>query len=105
VFLVGAYQEILGDLHNLLGDTHAVHVSLGVQDEVILDTVIKGDSVREVLKYVGFSSDALVSKLRADVEAAVRNGRLDVEESGRLLQFYEEGLNGYTYLEERGPAR
>ena len=62
-------------------------------------------SVREVLRYVGFSSEALVSKLRADVEAAVRNGRLDVEESGRLLQFYEEGLNGYTYLEERGPTR
>jgi arginine decarboxylase len=102
VFLVGAYQEILGDLHNLLGDTHAVHVSLGSQDEVILDTVIKGDSVREVLKYVGFSSEALISKLRGDVETAVRNGRLDVEESGRLLQFYEDGMNGYTYLEERG---
>jgi arginine decarboxylase len=56
--------------------------------------------VREVLKYVEFSGDALVGKLRTDVEAAVRAGRLDYEQSGRLLRFYEDGLNGYTYLEE-----
>ena len=101
VFLVGAYQEILGDLHNLLGDTHAVHVSLGDDDTVVLDAVIKGDTVREVLDYVEFDGEALSSKLRLDVEAAVRSGRLDYEESGRLLRFYEAGLNGYTYLEER----
>ena len=101
VFLVGAYQEILGDLHNLLGDTHAVHVSLDAQNAVVLDAVIKGDTVREVLDYVEFDADMLVKKLRSDVEAAVRGGRLDYEESGRLLRFYEDGLNGYTYLEER----
>jgi arginine decarboxylase len=100
VFLVGAYQEILGDLHNLLGDTNAVHVSLNGSHEVVLDDVIKGDTVREVLDYVEFNGDALVGKLRADVEAAVRDGKLDYEESGRLLRFYEEGLRGYTYLEE-----
>jgi arginine decarboxylase len=100
VFLVGAYQEILGDLHNLLGDTHAVHVSLDENGAVALDAVIKGDTVREVLDYVEFDGERLVAKLRSDVEAAVRNGRLDFEESGRLLRFYEEGLNGYTYLEE-----
>jgi arginine decarboxylase len=105
VFLVGAYQEILGDLHNLLGDTHTVHVSLDATGDVVLDAVIKGDTVREVLKYVGFSAEALVAKLRSDVETAVRAGRLDFEESGRLLQFYEDGLNGYTYLEERQPRR
>jgi arginine decarboxylase len=105
IFLVGAYQEILGDLHNLLGDTHTVHVSLDPTGDVVLDAVIKGDTVREVLKYVGFSAEALVAKLRADVETAVRAGRLDFEESGRLLQFYEDGLNGYTYLEERQPRR
>ncbi len=103
MFLVGAYQEILGDLHNLLGDTHTVHVSLDATGDVVLDAVIKGDTVREVLKYVGFSAEALVAKLRSDVETAVRAGRLDFEESGRLLQFYEDGLNGYTYLEERQP--
>ena len=101
VFLVGAYQEILGDLHNLLGDTHAVHVSLDASGAVVLDAVIKGDTVREVLDYVEFDAEALVTKLRSDVEAAVRAGRLDYEESGRLLRFYEDGLRGYTYLEER----
>jgi arginine decarboxylase len=100
VFLVGAYQEILGDLHNLLGDTHAVHVSLDENGAVALDAVIKGDTVREVLDYVEFDGERLVAKLRSDVEAAVRNGRLGYEESGRLLRFYEDGLNGYTYLEE-----
>ena len=101
VFLVGAYQEILGDLHNLLGDTHAVHVSLDANDVVVLDAVIKGDTVREVLDYVQFDAEVLAAKLRLDVEAAVRSGSLDYEKSGQLLRFYEDGLNGYTYLEER----
>jgi arginine decarboxylase len=101
VFLVGAYQEILGDLHNLYGDTHAVHVSLDSDNAVVLDAVIKGDTVREVLKYVEFDGDALITKLRSDVEGAVRSGRLNYEESGRVLQFFEDGLHGYTYLEER----
>jgi len=101
VFLVGAYQEILGDLHNLYGDTHAVHVSLDADNRVVLDAVIKGDTVREVLSYVQFDGDALISKLRVDVETAVRDGRIDYEESGRLVQFFEDGLHGYTYLEER----
>jgi arginine decarboxylase len=101
VFLVGAYQEILGDLHNLYGDTHAVHVSLDADNTVVLDAVIKGDTVKEVLDYVEFDAQALLTKLRNDVETAVRAGRLDYEESGRLLRFYEEGMQGYTYLEER----
>src|SRR5438874_7601143 len=75
-FLLGAYQEILGDLHNLFGDTNAVHVRLGESGEPILDVVIKGDTVREVLNYVQFSADTLVSQLRKDVEAALREGRL-----------------------------
>ena len=100
VFLVGAYQEILGDLHNLFGDTHAVHVSLDERGTVVLDHVIKGDTVKEVLDYVEFDPEMLVRKLRHDVEHAVREGRITYEESGRLLEFYEDGLHGYTYLEE-----
>jgi arginine decarboxylase len=100
VFLIGAYQEILGDMHNLFGDTHTVHVSLGENNEVVLDSVIKGDTVREVLQYVNYNSDALIARLRTDVETAVREGRMTFEESGRLLKFYEEGLHGYTYLED-----
>jgi arginine decarboxylase len=100
IFLVGAYQEILGDLHNLFGDTHAVHVSLDESGSVVLQSVIKGDTVREVLDYVEFDADMLLKKLRDSVEAAVRDGKMDFEESGRLLRFYEDGLHGYTYLED-----
>jgi len=99
-FLVGAYQEILGDLHNLFGDTHAVHVSLGDNGDVVLDTVVKGDTVREVLDYVQFNSKAMLEEFRRDVETALREGKIGYEESGRLLRFYEDGLNGYTYLEQ-----
>jgi arginine decarboxylase len=99
-FLVGAYQEILGDLHNLFGDTNAVHVSLGPGGDVILDAVIQGDTVREVLDYVQFNSKMLLEEFRRDVETALRDGKIGYEESGRLLKFYEEGLNGYTYLEQ-----
>jgi arginine decarboxylase len=98
-FLVGAYQEILGDLHNLFGDTNAVHVSLNDAGEVVLDAVIPGDSVHEVLHYVQFNSKHLQELLRKDVEIALREGRIGYEESGRLLKFYEDGLYGYTYLE------
>jgi arginine decarboxylase len=100
VFLLGAYQEILGDLHNLFGDTNAVHVSLNEAGEVILDTVVKGDTVREVLEYVQYNPQTLLEQFRRDVETAVREGKIGYEESGRLLRFYEEGLHGYTYLED-----
>lgn len=98
-FLLGAYQEILGDLHNLFGDTNAVHVSLGETGEVMLDAVIPGDTVREVLDYVQFKSTTLLEQYRKDVELALREGKIGYEESGRLLKFYEDGLHGYTYLE------
>ncbi|MEP7352810.1 MAG: biosynthetic arginine decarboxylase [Acidobacteriota bacterium] len=98
-FLVGAYQEILGDLHNLFGDTNAVHVRLDENGAVILDTVIKGDTVREALDYVQFHAQTLIAQFRTSVETAVREGRIGYEESGSLLKFYEEGLHGYTYLE------
>jgi arginine decarboxylase len=99
-FLVGAYQEILGDLHNLFGDTNAVHVGLDQDGKVVLEAVIQGDTVREVLDYVQFRSKTLVEQFRRSVEAAVRDGKISYEESGTLLRFYEDGLNGYTYLEQ-----
>ncbi len=99
-FLVGAYQEILGDLHNLFGDTNAVHVSLDEGGRVALDAVIEGDTVHEVLDYVQFDSKTLVKQFRRSVEEAVRADRITFEESGRLLKFYEDGLDGYTYLEQ-----
>jgi arginine decarboxylase len=98
-FLLGAYQEILGDLHNLFGDTNAVHVSLDEDGEIDLYAVIKGDTVREVLHYVQYSADELTSSMRKDVERALRMGKISLEESRQLLHFYESGLEGYTYME------
>lgn len=98
-FLVGAYQEILGDMHNLFGDTHAVHVRMYEDGSPEIVTVVKGDTVREVLKYVQFSADELFSQIRREVEKALRRDRITVEDAGRLLKFYENGLDGYTYLE------
>ena len=99
-FLLGAYQEILGDLHNLFGDTNAIHISIDDDGEYTIDEVIKGDTVREVLAYVQYSGDELIARMRKDVERAVRAGSITVNESRQLLRFYESGLDGYTYLEE-----
>ncbi len=99
-FLLGAYQEILGDMHNLFGDTNAVHVAMDDEGEVVLETVIKGDTVREVLDYVEFNVESLARQFRTSVELAVRESRIGYEEAGRFLRFYEDGLQGYTYLEE-----
>ena len=99
IFLVGAYQEILGDLHNLFGDTHAVHVSLDDDGEYRVDHVAPGDTVQEVLDYVSYSREDLVHRVRRFSEEALRAKRMTLEESRQLLRVYEEGLSGYTYLE------
>jgi arginine decarboxylase len=96
-FLVGAYQEILGDLHNLFGDTDAVHVRID-GDDYRVDHVVEGDSVAEVLSYVQYNKEDLVSRVRRAVEAALREKRLSIPESGRFMKRYEEALEGYTYL-------
>ncbi len=104
VFLVGAYQEILGDLHNLFGDTSAVHVSLTADGQPRIDAVVLGDTVREVLQYVQFDSEALLGRVRCAAEHAVAAGRITDHEAGRLLTFYQQGLEGYTYLEDVHPS-
>jgi arginine decarboxylase len=96
-FLVGAYQEILGDLHNLFGDTDAVHVRLD-GDDYRVEHVVEGDSVTEVLSYVQYSKEDLVSRVRRAVEVALRDKRITMAESGRFMRRYEEALDGYTYL-------
>jgi arginine decarboxylase len=96
-FLVGAYQEILGDLHNLFGDTDAVHVRLD-GDDYRVEHVVEGDSVTEVLSYVQYTKDDLMSRVRRAVEAALREKRITMAESGRFMRRYEEALDGYTYL-------
>jgi len=99
VFLVGAYQEILGDLHNLFGDTNAVHVRV-TKDGYFIDHVVEGDSVSEVLGYVQYDRADLVRRVRRASEEALRSRSISFEESALLLRRFEEGLAGYTYLEE-----
>ena len=96
---MGAYQEILGDLHNLFGDTDAVHVRLDESNHVGIEHVVEGDSVEEVLGYVQFNKPELVEKARRAIEVALRAGRITMEESARLRRRYDEGLSGYTYLD------
>jgi len=99
IFLVGAYQETLGDIHNLFGDTNAVHVSASEDGQVFIDHVVDGDEVQEMLQYVQYSPEDLIVRLRRTVERAVREGRISFHESAELLRRYERGLKGYTYLQ------
>jgi arginine decarboxylase len=98
VFLVGAYQEILGDLHNLFGDTNAVHVSVD-EKRYYIDQVIDGESVAEVLEYVQYSPKKLVRTVETWVSSSVKAGRITMEEGKEFLSTYRSGLYGYTYLE------
>jgi len=98
MFLNGAYQEILGDLHNLFGDTNAAHVRLTEEGGYEVAHVVKGDSVSEVLTYVQHKPDEMVERVRRQAERAVRAGRLDNAQMRTLLGHFEESLRGYTYL-------
>jgi arginine decarboxylase len=98
VFLLGAYQEILGDLHNLFGDTDAVHVRLEDDGSYSVEHVVEGDSVDDVLHYVQYDRRALIEKVRKTIEDALRQDRISLEESARLRRRYQQGLEEYTYL-------
>ncbi|MDE6826973.1 MAG: biosynthetic arginine decarboxylase, partial [Paramuribaculum sp.] len=98
VFLVGAYQEILGDMHNLFGDTNAVHLSV-YKDRYEIDRIIDGETVADVLDYVQFNPKRLVRNLETWVTAAMKAGRISPEEGREFLSNYRSGLYGYTYLE------
>ena len=98
VFLVGAYQEILGDLHNLFGDTAAVHISL-TKDGYEIEQVVDGEPVADVLEYVEYSPKKLVRNLEAWVSASMKRGAITPEEGRQFLNNYRSGLYGITYLE------
>jgi arginine decarboxylase len=98
VFLVGAYQEILGDLHNLFGDTNAVHVSVD-KDGYTIDQVIDGETVAEVLDYVQYNPKKMVRTVETWVTSSVKSGIITLEEGKEFLSNYRSGLYGYTYLE------
>ena len=98
VFLVGAYQEILGDMHNLFGDTNAVHIDV-YKDRYEIDQIIEGETVADVLDYVQFSHKRLVRNVETWVTASMKAGRITPEEGREFLSNYRSGLYGYTYLE------
>ena len=98
-FLVGAYQETLGDLHNLFGDTNTVLVSVNGVDDYDIEEVVEGDSVQAVLGFVGYSAEELQRRIRKRIETAVRLGRLDLKQSRGFIKTCAAGLRGYTYLE------
>ena len=98
VFLVGAYQEILGDLHNLFGDTNAVHVSV-TDNGYEIDQIIDGETVAEVLDYVQYNAKKLVRTVETWVTSAVKSEIITAEEGKEFLSTYRSGLYGYTYLE------
>jgi arginine decarboxylase len=100
IFMTGAYQEILGDMHNLFGDTNAIHVTLGNNGEYFIEHVVDGDTIQEVLQYVQYPAETLIAKLRRTVEEAVRSKQITFHESAEFLRRYEQGLKGYTYLAE-----
>ena len=99
VFLVGAYQETLGDLHNLFGDTHVVHIRLHDEGGWWIEEIVKGDTANKVLEYMEYDVAELYPALARDCERAVREGRMTVAESQALKRFYEGELDGYAYLE------
>ena len=98
VFLVGAYQEILGDLHNLFGDTNAVHVSVD-EDGYKIDQIIDGETIAEVLEYVQYNPKKMVRTVESWVTSSVKSGIITLEEGREFLSNYRSGLYGYTYLE------
>ena len=99
VFLVGAYQETLGDLHNLFGDTHALHIGIGPRGDWSVLECIEGDSVGDVLGYMQYDTREVMSRLRSECEGSVRDGRIGEAECRAFLHAYEAGIDGYTYLD------
>lgn len=98
-FLVGAYQETLGDLHNLLGDTHVVTVRILENGEYEFVGELEGDSVADILSYVEYDTKRLLVRFRQTAERAVRRGNISAQERRQVMQAYERGLRGYTYFE------
>jgi len=98
VFLVGAYQEILGGMHNLFGDTNIVHVDVDDDGTFEVTHIVEGDTISEVLDYVEYDADALKERLRGTIEKSLRAGRLSNEESAKLKKKFKQALESYTYL-------
>ena len=100
----GAYQETLGDLHNLFGDTHVVHIRLQEGGGWWIEEIVKGDTANKVLEYMEYDTDELYPRIARDCERAIQEGRMSITEAQAVKRFYENELNGYAYLEvEQAP--
>ena len=99
VFLVGAYQETLGDLHNLFGDNNVACVRINENGKVEFVDEIKGDSISDVLSYVEYDTKELQNRLRATAEQAVQDGMISVAARQQILKLFNDSLEGYTYFE------
>ena len=99
-FLIGAYQEILGDLHNLFGDTNAVHITFNKKTGYMIDTVINGDATWEALKYVQYKGPEILKRVREHLEKDVARKKVSIEESSHFIELLDRTLLGYTYLGE-----
>jgi arginine decarboxylase len=99
-FLIGAYQEILGDMHNLFGDTNAVHITFNKKTNYKIDTVINGDATWESLKYVQYDGSEIVKRVRDNLEKGVALRKISIEESSHFLELLDKTLQSYTYLGE-----
>jgi len=97
MFLNGAYQEIMGNLHNLFGDTNTVHIRLTPKGYHI-EHVVRGETVREVLSYVQYDPEDLLENIRNQAEHALQEGQITLQEAQLLLKNYEQSLSSYTYL-------
>lgn len=98
IFLVGAYQEIMGGLHNLFGDTNVVHVELDESGSWDVSQVVEGDTIEDVLRYAQYSPEVLVEKLRSLIERSVKTGKISPTEAARVQKTFKEALESYTYL-------
>ncbi len=99
-FLIGAYQEILGDLHNLFGDTEAVHISIHGDENYSIDHRVEGDNIYDVLKYVQYHRKELMDQIHISTDEGIREGSLSKKEAGILIKQFEKSLSSYTYLSE-----
>jgi arginine decarboxylase len=98
IFLVGAYQEILGDMHNLFGDTNAVHVTIDPDGQPRTSEIVRGDTMEDVLRYVQYGKEKLFERLGLAMDHALRSGRMTAREVRELESRYREALGSYTYL-------
>jgi len=99
-FMIGAYQEILGDMHNLFGDTNAVHITFNKKTNYKIDTVVSGDTVKQSLKYVQYDSDEILRHIRKNLEKGVALRKVSIEECSHFITLLDKTLHSSTYLEE-----